>query len=280
MQTWVVPGSTVRGFVDAAAMAGLVDAIGSRDPAAIANAVLDAVRPMAAAQHCTVFAHEGQRGPRLLSGADDNGPWVAFRCGAVHARAFASQDPVRELIERKPAAGPVGIVVLARVRLGEMPIGNYREECMEALHLVDRLSLLMRVAECNWLAVHLYRDEAHGCFGDEAIEALVGVASLLTRCVARHYACDVDGLGSVRGNVTEGITELGARLTDREREVLTRILDGVTVNRIAEDLKLRPTTVATYRMRAYEKLGIASRQELFATMLRRRAVGAGQLQAA
>jgi DNA-binding CsgD family transcriptional regulator len=270
MQTWMVEASSPHRLVDAAAVAALVDAIGSQDPEVLASCILAAVRPIVDAQQCTVFAHEAQRNPRLLSGAADGGPWTAFRCGAIHAREFATQDALRQIIDRKPVAGPVGLVLVARQRADEMPFGSYRRECLEAIGLVDRLTLLMRAGESSWLAAHLYRDEEHGHFDAEHIEALVGVATLLARCIARHYASDVGGVASLRISVSDGVSELGARLTDREREVLTRILDGVTVNRIAEDLNLRPTTVATYRLRAYEKLGVNSRQELFATVLRRR----------
>jgi DNA-binding CsgD family transcriptional regulator len=62
----------------------------------------------------------------------------------------------------------------------------------------------------------------------------------------------------------------------REREVLLRLLDGLTTERIAADLDIRPTTVVTYRTRAYEKIGVRSRRELFAHVLRRY----GQMQAA
>lgn len=272
MQTWVVEPSSPHRMVDATAVAALVDAIGSQDPESLAACILAAVRPILDAQQCTVFAHEAQRNPRLLSAGAEGGPWVAFRSGAQHAREFASQDALRQVIDRKPAAGPVGVMLIARQRAQDMPIGSYRRDCMEAIGLVDRLSLLVRTGESCWITAHLYRDEAHGPFDARQIEGLLGVATLLARCIARHYASDADGVASFRGSVSEGVTELGARLTAREREVLTRILDGVTVNRIAEDLKLRPTTVATYRMRAYEKLGVASRQELFATVLRQRAM--------
>jgi DNA-binding CsgD family transcriptional regulator len=271
MQTWMVEASSPHRLVDAAAIAALVDAIGSQDAEALASCILAAVRPIVDAQQCTVFAHEAQRNPRLLSGAAEGGPWTAFRCGAIHAREFASQDALRQILDRKPAAGAVGAVLVTRQRADEMPFGSYRRECLEAVGLVDRLTLLVRAGESSWLAAHLYRDEAHGHFEDEHIEALMGVATLLARCVCRHYASDVDGVASLRVSVSDGVSALGARLTEREREVLTRILDGVTVNRIAEDLNLRPTTVATYRLRAYEKLGVNSRQELFATVLRRRA---------
>ena len=273
MQTWVVEPSSPHRMVDASAVAALVDAICSQDPETLASCILDAVRPMVDAQQCTLFAHEAQRNPRLLSGAAEDGPWIAFRCGALHAREFATQDALREVLERKPAVGPVGAMLVARQRVQDMPLGSYRES-LEATGLVDRLTLLVRTSASSWLLAHLYRDQAHGCFNEDDVEELVGVATLLARCIARHYACDPGGVASLRDSVSEGVQDLGARLTAREREVLTRILDGVTVNRIAEDLKLRPTTVATYRMRAYEKLGVASRQELFATVLRRRAAAA------
>lgn len=267
MQTWVVEGSTPQRLIDAAAVAGLVEAIGSQDPEALARCMLDAVRPHLDASLCTVFAHEDRRNPRLLSGAARQGPWIAFRTGALHAREFASQDPLRGVLERKPAAGPVGVVIVCRQRAESMPADSLRRECLDALGLADRLTILARTGESCWLAAHLYRESP---FTPDQIEEFTGIARLLARCMARHYDCDVDGVASLRGSVSEGVLELGSRLTEREREVLTRILDGVTVNRIAEDLKLRPTTVATYRMRAYEKLGVQSRQELFAAIMRQR----------
>jgi len=270
MQSWLVEDSTPHRLIDAAAVAALVDAIGSADPQALAFCILEAARPLVDAQQCTVFAHEAQRNPRLLSGAAADGPWTAFRTGALHAREFASQDSLRAVIERRPATGPVGAILVCRQRTEEFPLGTLRREGMEAVGLVDRLTVLVRTAEATWLAAHLFRDAQRGLFTQAEIDSLAGMARLVARCMARHYACDVDGVASLRGSVSDGVTEIGARLTEREREVLTRILDGVTVNRIAEDLKLRPTTVATYRMRAYEKLGVTSRQELFAAMLRHR----------
>lgn len=271
MRTWLVETSTPHRLIDAAAVAALVDAIGSAEPEMLAGCILEAVRSIVDAQQCTVFAHEAQRNPRLLSGAGVDGPWIPFHTGAVHAREFASQDALRAVIDRKPAAGPVGAILVCRQRADEMPLGSLRRDCLEAVGLVDRLTVLVRTGEASWVVAHLYRNTEHGLFTPEQVDGLAGVARLIARCIARHYACDVDGVGSVRGSVSEGVLEIGSRLTDREREVLTRILDGVTVNRIAEDLKLRPTTVATYRMRAYEKLGVTSRQELFATVLRQRA---------
>jgi len=55
-----------------------------------------------------------------------------------------------------------------------------------------------------------------------------------------------------------------AVLSARERTVCLGILAGRTADAIARDLNLAPSTVVTYRKRAYDKLGVASRADLFA----------------
>ncbi|WP_307572513.1 response regulator transcription factor [Variovorax paradoxus] len=71
--------------------------------------------------------------------------------------------------------------------------------------------------------------------------------------------------------MTNELADLYPCLTLREREVVQRILDGATTERIADELTIRPTTVMTYRTRACEKIGVSTRRELFAALLGRRA---------
>jgi DNA-binding CsgD family transcriptional regulator len=58
-----------------------------------------------------------------------------------------------------------------------------------------------------------------------------------------------------------------ADLPRREREVCERMLRGLTYDGIAADLGVSPNTVKTYRDRAFDRLGIHHRSELFALML-------------
>jgi DNA-binding NarL/FixJ family response regulator len=57
------------------------------------------------------------------------------------------------------------------------------------------------------------------------------------------------------------------RLTAREQQVLTALLRGTSSEGIATQLDLKPSSVITYRRRAYAKLGIATQAELFALCL-------------
>jgi DNA-binding CsgD family transcriptional regulator len=52
-------------------------------------------------------------------------------------------------------------------------------------------------------------------------------------------------------------------LSPREKQVTLLLLQGLTLRQIAPELKLTPSTVATYSKSIYKKLGINSRAELF-----------------
>jgi len=62
------------------------------------------------------------------------------------------------------------------------------------------------------------------------------------------------------------------QLTDREEQVVTAIATGATYREIGSELGLSEKTVATYRARASEKLGVRSRAELVRWALERRSL--------
>ena len=57
-------------------------------------------------------------------------------------------------------------------------------------------------------------------------------------------------------------------LTDRERDVVEQVCDGLSAKAIGRDLGLAPSTVSTHLYRAYRKLGVESRTAL-ARMVKR-----------
>ncbi len=95
-----------------------------------------------------------------------------------------------------------------------------------------------------------------GADRDELIEAI------RTTYLGRRYICaDVArhvALMSLDGKGRDPFDEL----TQRELEVLTRVLDGQRGSRIAQELCLSPKTVSTYRIRLYERLGVRNDAEL------------------
>jgi DNA-binding NarL/FixJ family response regulator len=62
--------------------------------------------------------------------------------------------------------------------------------------------------------------------------------------------------------------DLGAVLSEREREVVKLTAEGHTAQQAADILSLSPKTVETYRHRAMQKLGLTNRAELVRYALR------------
>jgi DNA-binding CsgD family transcriptional regulator len=139
----------------------------------------------------------------------------------------------------------------------EMP-APHRQQIYLRHNLRERLSLVTADAGPGILSVNLYRHEDQPAFSDEAIDAVRGLARPLLACVLKHIAL-------IRSPTPRAADNAGlASLTGRELEVCQRLLKGLTHEGIAADLGLSPGTIKTYRDRAFEKLGIHHRNELFA----------------
>ncbi len=73
-------------------------------------------------------------------------------------------------------------------------------------------------------------------------------------------AADADARNSAAG--TNELAQQLASLTDREREVLNRILDGDTSKQAARNMGISPRTVEAHRQNLLRKLNISSVKEL------------------
>lgn len=270
MQHWT-PNPAQPGLaLPSGSVSRLVDTIGNHSSSALATAILDVVGQYLAVDHCTVLTFDAERNPRVLSGASRINQWQLFNMAAVYTRKLFRQDDIQAEIRRRGQSQEISAVIVHRQQLADIDDDEFRTCCFEPLDICDRLAITTRVNRSHWITINLDQSAARGPFSTEAVNLVLQMANLLASCAVCHYAADVDGESAYRDVVTEDIGDLCPQLTTREREVLLRILDGVTTERIAEDLLIRPTTVITYRTRAYEKLGVSSRRELFATVLRQR----------
>ena len=121
--------------------------------------------------------------------------------------------------------------------------------------LRERLSIVSASDGHGMLAINLYRHDEQPAMSDDTIDAVRHMATPLLACVQRHIVL-------ASGQFTACAPLDG--LTGREREVCLRLLKGWTHEGIAADLGLKPATVKTYRDRAFERLNIHYRHELFA----------------
>ncbi len=131
----------------------------------------------------------------------------------------------------------------------------HRERIYTRHGLRERLSMVCEDRQQGLMAVNLYRHEGWPPFSDNEIDWVGSAAGLLLSCVQKHLS-----LASVSVPADSPLKGLPRR----EREVCERMLKGWTYDGIAADLGVSSGTVKTYRDRAFERLGIHHRNQLFA----------------
>jgi DNA-binding CsgD family transcriptional regulator len=232
-------------------LAGLVGCIGEGDFAPAALAELNRCLPVGS---WTVYRLRPEAAPRLHLAATlaqrhdcTADAWRCYTDGLY--RGDTTFDAARRALHRSPAA-------LTHLRRDEVQ-GDHRRAIYTHNRLSERVSLVQQQADAALLCVNLYRYDDQPPVGDGELGELLAAAPLLLACVSRHLALQA------RWAPADPLADLPRR----EREVCERLLRGMTHDGIAADLQLSATTVRTYRDRAFERLGIRYRQELFALAL-------------
>lgn len=202
-------------------------------------------------------------------GAED---CIATAFGAYRAGLYR-QDPVLGLLRAHAAEGRA---MMSNAHARDLQ-PEHRRRIYSRHGLSERLSLTQPGDAASMLMINLYRHESQRPFSDDERDALLQVGPLLLASAARHLDIVAQLAAARRVSLTAGdtattltgVTDASALavLTRREREVCDRLLRGWTHDGIAADLQLSVTTVKTYRDRAFDRLGIHHRNELFALVM-------------
>lgn len=230
-------------------MTGLIGCIGDPHFAVDALAQMNRLLPVAWWSVFRLYADAPPRMPLTASFEVPDGTmdsWQAYR-NSLYQR----DETFLEARERTREAQQMLVHWNAR----EIPAAH-RERIYSRHGLRERLSLVC-ADDGAWLAVNLYRLEEQAGFSDADIDAVGGACAVILSSVRRHLALSPGA---------EMATTVLSALALRERQVCERVLKGWTHEGIAADLQISPTTVKTYRDRAFHKLGIRHRNELFALL--------------
>lgn len=255
--------------LDADALAQVIDRLGQ---AGFGAALLDWLHPLLRPAHVTAFRYDSDAQARVVVTASAGGGPAALQSARIYAGSgLARLDRLRTLI---PARGDAveQVPAIVRLRRDEIADAAYGEQLWDRVGLVDRLSTLA-LTQGQWSALNLYRDTTDGPFGDGDLAHFAALSSLLVALLGRHLAAlqpDAHDGPAHRLSPEAARTLLGrlpARLSGREREVCALALAGMTRDGIALTLGIAPSSVATLRRRAYDKLAIHSVGELFALCL-------------
>lgn len=184
----------------------------------------------------------------------------------AYSRQYYPLDPVARLLP--PAANVGEGCVAIRVRAEEIADPGYRERCFEAPGLAEKLSLARPCAD-GWIVLSAYRHRRRGYFNPAEQRHFHRLGAVLLPLIQKHGdllrggSASVDPMAEIERRLAARLPALSAR----ERAVCARTLGGMTAEAIALDLGIKPSSVQTYRKRAYARLGISSASQLIAAVL-------------
>lgn len=261
MQVWPVPAVAPRPPVVVDVGAALVGCIARDDFATRALAEVNRALPVA---WWTVYRVFDDQPPRLYAQASHDVPDIALDCWRIYRSGVYRDDThFADACERAGGDGAGSVMTHCRAE----DFGRAHRERIYAAHsLSERLSLVSAErgddAGGALLAVNLYRHRAQPRFAPAELDRVMAFGATLLAVVQRHIE-----LGAATLPPAQRLRQLCPQLTARELAVCERLLQGLTFDGIAADLQVSVATAKTYRNRAFERLGIHHRNELYSLAL-------------
>ncbi|MDB5966761.1 MAG: LuxR family transcriptional regulator [Polaromonas sp.] len=267
MRSWTVDAVSGGGArLPGQVLAGIIGELGQ---ARFASTLLDDLHPLVPAASWSVYQTGRGCAPRLFMSASRGVPDTTRACWQAYLSGPYLSD--RTLTPDAGASAETGDTRLCHITAAEVP-AEHRARVYEAHGVAERVSVVQGSGH-TLFAVNFYRHQHQHAFSDAQLGDFEAVAPALLALTQKHLA-----LGGARGAVPADTTgklthwqrrlqALEPALTARELAVCARLLLGMTQDGIACDLGLRLPTVKTYRNRAFARLGIHFRNQLFALLL-------------
>jgi DNA-binding CsgD family transcriptional regulator len=265
---WIISAERGNTRVNANAAAGLVRAIGDPDHTRIVSAILAVVRDAGVySEACSFYAFEPSAPPRHIASANVRDTALSNSIAERYVHEYYKYDSNRLFMTVDPCDLSHVPLVVTRQTSDKINCTDYRRACYDSVGIADRLSVVVPLKFHSGLTISIYRPRTEGLYQESDIHGFQETANLVGQAAARHYALCTPNQPDLSTLFDSKLAFIGPNLTRREYGVILRILRGMTVAQIAKDLDIKPTSVLTYRNRAYQRLGIRLRSELCALLL-------------
>lgn len=218
------------------------------------------------ADYCTLFAFQDGQQPSRLVATGVQSPNAAMQASQRYLRDHWRTDPM--LKDHRMGDDRT----VHHVFSSEFSDDRYRRDCFDIPQISDRLTLIFKENQ-TLLRMSFYRYRRRYTFSLAETDRLRNAWKLFQEAARRHFLLSQElGVDPSTGRpsismMSERLLNTRSGLSEREIEVCSRILLGLTAEGISHDLGIGLTSVVTYRKRAYAKLGISSQNELFARCL-------------
>ena len=147
---------------------------------------------------------------------------------------------------------------------------NIAKSFTSSLGLAGKMAVILRQPG-EVISISLYRDRNDGAFTGRDVAKIGRCTQTLAAALEKHLSLMDNVVSPTVRNIEQALVQLDEErpLSQREASVCARVVMGYTNEAASLDLGLSCHSVATYRRRAYGKLGITSQSELFALLLSR-----------
>lgn len=226
----------------------------------ISQPILQAINQISDVDYISLVEHpsSGQKPTQVAHAAKKCQPHrdVTRECFERYRNLYFKQDPVTHLLDQmhshdKKCDGVAALHVMRE----DIPDNAWKRDIYERENLPDRLSFLFSPTPERRLAVNLYRSAQRGHFTPGELETLLPLGSLIAQVYKSRIASPTVVSGATTPEpLEEALNARAPGLSARERAVCARIATGMSVDGIAVDLDIAPSTVMTLRKRAYAKL--------------------------
>lgn len=244
-----------------------------------AQQVLQSMRPLMPVASWSVYRTGPRSQPCLYMSASSEARDTTRDCWWAYLSGPYLRDSTWN---HGDAAGPRAATALCHITAQEVG-GEHRALVYDAHGMAERVSIIEHQEDGGIFAVNFYRHQHQHALDDAQIGQFEAIAPALLALAHKHIAL-TQAHGSAAGTAAAAappppklrhtlpalrmrLLQAQADLTPRELDVCARLLQGMTHEGVASDLALSLATVKTYRNRAFARLGIHFRSELFALAL-------------
>jgi len=214
-------------------------------------------------EHISALAVIDTASPRILMSATNGSMSIPHDVAEKYVLRYWDLDPANRTppdIQRNHSFG-------LRIVAEDITDEHYRHECYTAYRLVERVSIVRR-SEANLYRLNFYAGGRYGRFADSDISHIMGSADLLLALLVKHDATGFEMTEErAAASFRSRLRLISPKMPQREAEVCTAIMVGMTSEAIALKLGISVNTVLTYRKRAYGRLNISCQNELMRLIL-------------
>lgn len=235
------------------------------------DTVLNQVNQLFPVGSWSVYRTWANQPPQLLFSHSFRRPDVTLKCFLAYHDGIYLQDHSLDAIR---SCRQHGKLMLQHLRADEFQNPQHREKIYTRNRVCERLSVARNEQDGSVISVNLYGHEDHSSYTDRHLGRFEALAPVLFAGMERHLAlrAEPSHAGQLHPSPADGgvstarlfLENMNAGLPGRELDVCERLLQGMTYDGIAADMQLSRPTVVTYRNRAFNRLGINFKNQLFA----------------